>query len=296
MAHLIRLFGAVMRKLRKTLAERRKSPGRNNRLFTLGIAVCALWVLVALLAPAIIPYDPLAQALDERFSPPNIKHICGTDSLGRDIFSRLLIGSRVSIGCGLLTIVFAALVGVIYGGIAGYLGGAIDEVMMRLAELVQAFPTIILAMVISSALGPSLFHTLLAMIIVWWPNFARLMRSSVIQIRSGEYIEAARSLGSSGLRIFFHDILPNSIGSVVVMATDFGSAILLFSGLSFLGLGSPPPAQEWGAMVSDGAAYLSYWWIGTFPGLGILTLSMGANFIGDGMRDLLDPRLRREVK
>jgi peptide/nickel transport system permease protein len=186
--------------------------------------------------------------------------------------------------------------GVIYGGIAGYVGGVIDEIMMRGAELVQAFPTIILAMVISAALGPSLFHTLLAMVIIWWPNYARVMRSMVLQVRSNEYVEASRSLGASNFRVFYHEILPNSIGSIIVLATvDFGNAILLFSGLSFLGLGSPPPTPEWGAMVYDGSNYLMNWWIATFPGLGILTMSMGANFIGDGVRDFLDPKLRNQV-
>jgi peptide/nickel transport system permease protein len=264
---------------------------KQNYLFIIGIGICFFWVLIALLSPWIAPYDPLAQDMETRFAPPGIAHWCGTDSLGRDILSRVIIGSRTSITGSLLTIIFAALVGIVYGGIAGYISGTVDELMMRLAELVQAFPTIILAMVISAALGPSLFHTLIAMIIVWWPGFARLMRSAVIQVRSNEYIEASRQLGASRFRVFFREILPNSVGSVIVMATiDFGSAILLFSGLSFLGLGSPPPAPEWGAMVSDGANYLSYWWIAVFPGLAILTMSMGANFIGDGVRDLLDPK------
>ncbi|MDR0434078.1 MAG: ABC transporter permease [Gracilibacteraceae bacterium] len=269
---------------------------RRNRLFTAGLVLCAFWVLIALLAPLITPYDPLAQDMTARFQKPSSAHLCGTDSLGRDILSRVLAGSRISIGAGFVTILLASVVGVIYGGVAGYLGGAADEIMMRGAELVQAFPTIILAMVISAALGPSLFHTLLAMVIIWWPNYARVMRSMVIQTRSNEYVEAAKSLGASNFRIFFHEILPNCIGSIVVLATvDFGNAILLFSGLSFLGLGSPPPAPEWGAMVSDGANYLNDWWIATFPGLGILTMSMGANFIGDGVRDYLDPKLRHEV-
>ncbi|MDR1070462.1 MAG: ABC transporter permease [Gracilibacteraceae bacterium] len=269
---------------------------RRNRLFTIGLALCAFWVLIALLAPLISPYDPLGQDMSARFQKPSLAHICGTDSLGRDILSRVLAGSRISIGAGFLTILLSSVVGVVYGGIAGYLGGAADEIMMRGAELVQAFPTIILAMVISAALGPSLFHTLLAMVVIWWPNYARVMRSMVIQVRSNEYVEAAKSLGASDLRIFFHEILPNSIGSIVVLATvDFGNAILLFSGLSFLGLGSPPPTPEWGAMVSDGADYLNDWWIATFPGIGILTMSMGANFIGDGVRDYLDPKLRHEV-
>jgi peptide/nickel transport system permease protein len=270
---------------------------KQNKLFAAGLSICLFWVLIALFSRWIAPYDPLAQDLSARFAPPGPEHFCGTDSLGRDILSRVIRGSSISISGSLLTIIFAALVGIIYGGIAGYVSGVVDEIMMRLAELVQAFPTIILAMVISAALGPSLFHTLIAMIIVWWPGFARLMRSAVIQVRTNEYIQAAKQLGASGFRIFFREILPNSVGSVIVMATvDFGSAILLFSGLSFLGLGAPPPTPEWGAMVSDGANYLSYWWIATFPGLAILTMSMGANFIGDGVRDFLDPKLRKEIK
>jgi peptide/nickel transport system permease protein len=269
---------------------------KQNKSFAIGLVMCGFWIIIALIAPLIIPYSPLEQDLTARFAAPNSQHLWGTDNLGRDIFSRVIMGSRISISSSLLTILFAGLVGVVFGGIAGYVGGLADEIMMRVAELVQAFPTIILAMVISAALGPSLFHTLLAMVIVWWPGYARLMRSVVIQVRSNEYIEASKSLGASDFRVFFKEILPNSIGSVIVLATvDFGSAILLFSGLSFLGLGSPPPTPEWGAMVSDGANYLSYWWIATFPGLGIFTMSMGANFIGDGMRDFLDPKLRKEM-
>ncbi|MDR1932846.1 MAG: ABC transporter permease [Spirochaetales bacterium] len=269
---------------------------KNNKLFVTGAALCSFWLVIMLLAPIIRPYDPLAQNLAERFAPPGAAHIFGTDSLGRDILSRVIAGSRISIGAGLLTIVFASALGIIYGGAAGYAGGILDESMMRVSELVQSFPTIILAMVIAAALGPSLLHTLLAMVIVWWPNYARLMRSMVIQVKSNEYVEAAKSLGAGSFRVFFKEILPNSVGGIIVLATvDFGNAILLFAGLSFLGLGSPPPAPEWGAMVSDGANYLTYWWIAAFPGLGILTMSMGANFIGDGARDFLDPKLRKEL-
>ncbi|GHV78776.1 peptide ABC transporter permease [Spirochaetia bacterium] len=269
---------------------------KQNKLFAFGLGVCSLWIVIAAIAPLIVPFDPLAQDLGARFAKPGGSHLFGTDSLGRDILSRVLMGSRISIEGGLLTIIFASLAGAVYGGIAGFAGGLLDELMMRLSELVQAFPTIILAMVISTALGPSLFHTLLAMVIVWWPNYARVMRSMVIQVRSNEYIEASKSMGASSFRIFFKEVLPNSIGSIIVLATvDFGNAILLFSGLSFLGLGAPPPTAEWGAMVSDGANYLTYWWIATFPGLGILTMSMGANFIGDGVRDFLDPKLRKQL-
>jgi peptide/nickel transport system permease protein len=269
---------------------------RSNFLYSMGVVVCIIWVIIAIIAPTITPYDHLEQNLLERFKPPSREHWFGTDSLGRDVFSRVLVGSRVSLIAGLLTIVMAMCVGMVYGGIAGYIGGITDEIMMRLSEMVMAFPGIILAMTIAAALGPSLYNTLLAMVIVWWPSHARIMRSMVIANKENEYVEAAKSLGASHFRLFFHEILPNSIGPVLVMATlDFGSIILLFSGLSYLGLGSPPPTPEWGAMVADGVLNFNYWWIGTFPGLAIFTMAVGANFIGDGLRDMLDPRLRREL-
>lgn len=269
---------------------------KQNRLFAIGLTLCAIWLIIAVIAPYVVPYDPLYQDLTARFSSPSAEHWFGTDALGRDIFSRVMTGSRISIGAGLLTIVFAAAVGVIYGGISGYAGGLIDELMMRGSELVQSFPTIILAMVICAALGPSLYNALIAMVVVWWPNYARVMRSMVIQVKSNEYVEASKSLGASRFRIFFKEILPNSIGSIVVLGTvDFGNAILLFAGLSYLGLGSPPPTPEWGLMVSEGSDHFQHWWMASFPGLGILTMSMGANFIGDGVRDFLDPKLRKEL-
>jgi peptide/nickel transport system permease protein len=269
---------------------------KSDPSFAMGIAFFAAWVLIALLADWIAPYDSLAQELSLRFQAPSGAHWFGTDSIGRDILSRVLLGSRVSLFAGLATIALSAAFGIIYGGIAGYVGGAIDDVMMRISEMVLAFPGIILAMTIAAALGPSLFNTLLAMVVIWWPNYARVMRSMVIANKQNEYVEASRSLGASHFRVFFKEILPNSIGPMLVLATlDFGNAILLFSGLSYLGLGSPPPTPEWGAMVADGALNFNYWWICTFPGLAILTMALGANFIGDGVRDMLDPRLRKQL-
>jgi peptide/nickel transport system permease protein len=269
---------------------------KSDPSFAMGIVVFAAWVVIALLANWIAPYDSLAQELSLRFQAPSGAHWFGTDSIGRDILSRVLLGSRVSLFAGLATIALSAAFGIIYGGIAGYVGGAIDDVMMRISEMVLAFPGIILAMTIAAALGPSLFNTLLAMVVIWWPNYARVMRSMVIANKQNEYVEASRALGASHFRVFFKEILPNSIGPMLVLATlDFGNAILLFSGLSYLGLGSPPPAPEWGAMVADGALNFNYWWICTFPGLAILTMALGANFIGDGVRDLLDPRLRKQL-
>lgn len=267
---------------------------KSNMLFAVGVVICSLWVIIAVISPLIVPYDPLGQDLAMRFAPPCAAHWFGCDSLGRDVLSRVLAGSRISIVAGLMTITFAAGIGTIYGGFSGYVGGRTDDALMRVAEMVLSFPGIILAMTIAAALGPSLYNTLLSMVIIWWPNYARIMRGMVISCKENEYVEASRSLGASHFWIFFREILPNCIGQVLVVATlDFGNAVLLFSTLSFLGLGSPPPTPEWGAMVADGVKNFNYWWIGTFPGLVILSMSMGANFIGDSLRDLLDPRLRK---
>ena len=267
---------------------------RSDATFAMGFAVFVGWILVAAVARWISPYDSLAQDLAHRFQPPDAAHWFGTDSIGRDILSRVLMGSRISLFAGLMTIALAFSFGLVYGGIAGYVGGFVDDAMMRVSEMVLSFPGIILAMTIAAALGPSLFNSLLAMVVIWWPNYARVMRGMVIANKNDEYVEASRSLGASHFRIFFVEILPHCLGPLLVLATlDFGNAILLFSGLSYLGLGSPPPTPEWGAMVADGALNFNYWWIATFPGLAIMALAVGANFIGDGLRDLLDPRLRK---
>lgn len=269
---------------------------QKNFLFKLGIVICVLWVLIAVLAPLIVPRNPLTQDMMERFLPPgSAGHFLGTDELGRDVFSRVLMGSRVSITAGLVTVCITIVIGTIYGGIAGYVGGIIDDVMMRFAELIAAFPPLILAMVIAAALGPSIFNSVLAMTIIWWPNYARLMRSLVITLKENEYIVASKVLGASHLRILVKEIVPNALGSLLVMATlDIGNAIVTFSGLSFLGLGTQPPTPEWGSMVSDGVNNMNYWWISTFPGVAIFFMSIGANFVGDGLRDYLDPKIKNK--
>ena len=267
---------------------------RDNLLFMGGAAVCMVWIIVALFSYQIVPYDPLAQDLARRFEPPSYDHWFGTDTLGRDILSRVLVGSRLSLTAGLLTVFIAGTIGSLFGALAGYFGGLIDDIMMRISEMVMAFPAIILAMTITAALGPSLYNIILAMVVVSWPNYARVMRSMVIFVKQNEYVEAARTLGGSERRTLFTEVLPNSMGPVIVMATlDLGNAILIFSGLSFLGLGAPPPNPEWGAMVASGMENFGYWWIGSFPGLAIFSISLAANFLGDGLRDYLDPRLRK---
>ena len=267
---------------------------KDNYLFMAGSVVCFVWILVAVFSYQIVPYDPLAQDLERRFEPPSFVHWFGTDTLGRDIFSRVIVGSRLSLTAGIITVLIAGTIGSLFGAVAGYFGGLIDDIMMRISEMVMAFPAIILAMTVTAALGPSLYNTILAMVIVSWPNYARVMRSMVIYIKQNEYVDASRTLGASESRTMFVEVLPNSLGPVIVMGTlDLGNAILIFSGLSFLGLGAPPPNPEWGAMVADGMQNFGYWWIGSFPGLAIFTISIAANFLGDGLRDYLDPRLRK---
>lgn len=269
---------------------------KSNILFTLGLIICTLWILAAIFAPYIAPYDPLAQDLLVKLEGPSFAHIFGTDSLGRDVFSRVLYGGRLSITAGVLAVVLSCAIGSIYGAVAGYVGGLLDDVMMRLSELIIAFPTIILAIVITSVLGTSMMNTMIALVIVGWPSYARLMRSVVITVKEQEYITAAEALGASKFRILFKEVIPNSFTSVLVMATTgFGNQILLFATLSFLGLGVSPPTPEWGMMVSDGVDYFNKFWIAGFPGLAIFTMAMGANFIGEGLRDILDPKLNKKL-
>jgi peptide/nickel transport system permease protein len=268
---------------------------RTNLFLAIGTTICIIWILIAIFANVITPYDPLAQDLVTRLKPPSQEHWFGTDRLGRDLLSRVIVGAKLSVSAGLITVILAGIIGSIYGGIAGYIGGIVDDIMMRIAEMVLAFPALILAMVIGVVLGPSLYNTLLALVIVAWPTYARVMRSAVISVKENDYVEASRALGASNIRILVKEILPNTIGLLVIIATlDIGNQILFFSTLSFLGLGTPPPTPEWGAMVADGMDNFMQWWICTFPGMAILSMAIGANFIGDGIRDFLDPKLRKE--
>lgn len=268
---------------------------KSNYLFTFGVIICLFWIIMAIIAPFVAPYDPVAQDLTLRLKAPSAAHIFGTDNFGRDIFSRVIYGGRYSLLAGCLTVVIAGCIGTIYGAIAGYVGGAVDNVMMRLSEMILSFPSLILAMIINAVMGSNLFNTMFALVIVAWPSYARVMRSVVLSVRENEYVTASEALGASRIRILLKEIIPNSITSVLIMATtDIGNQILMFSTLSFLGLGSAPPTPEWGMMVSDGVQYFNKFWVAGFPGLAIFTMAVGANFIGDGLRDLLDPKLRKQ--
>ena len=258
-----------------------------------GGVVVLFWILVAMFAPLIAPFNPLEQSVANRLSSPNTLYKLGTDELGRDILSRVIYGSRVTFPAGLVVIILDGIIGWLIGALAGFLGGFWDEIMMRLTELFMAFPTIILAMAVTAALGPSIQTAVLALVIVRWPDYARLARSLIIEKKDAEFVEAARGLGAKNHYLLFKTLLPNSIAPIVVYGSlDIGNAILLFAGLSFLGLGPEPASPEWGRMISVGIDFFDQWWMWLFPGLAIASLVMAFNFIGDGLRDILDPKSR----
>jgi peptide/nickel transport system permease protein len=266
---------------------------RRQPAVLLGTAVVVAWIALALLAPVIAPYPPLEQNIQGRLQPPNATHWFGTDELGRDVLSRVLYGGRITIPAGLAVVVVNAIVGWLIGAVAGFVGRVWDEVMMRVTELFMAFPTIILAMAVTAALGPEIRNAVLALAIVRWTNYARLTRGLVIEAKANEYVAAARALGATGPYLLFKTLLPNTIAPVIVYGSlDIGNAILLFAGLSFLGLGPEPSSPEWGRMISIGIHFFDQWWMWLFPGLAIAFLVMAFNFIGDGLRDMLDPRTR----
>src|SRR6185437_14634386 len=255
-----------------------------------GAAIAFAWIVIAIFAPLIAPHDPLAQSFPAS-TGPSLHHLFGTDELGRDVLSRVVYGTRVSIPIALALVALAATIVGTVGAIAGYFRGFADGVLMRTADLVFAFPPIILAMVVAAVLGRGLVNAALAIVVVAWPSYARVVRGLVLSVGDSEYVQSARLLGAPARRALFRDVLPNVAGPVLVLATlDLANAILLLSGLSFLGLGAQPPQAEWGSMVADGTQYFQWWWIGTFPGLAIFTVVLAFNFIGDSLRDVFDPR------
>lgn len=260
-----------------------------------GLAVILAWALIALAAPLVAPYGPLQQKVEDRLQPPSWQHPFGTDELGRDVFSRVVYGARISLPVGLVVIAFSLVLGALVGALAGYLGGLFDLLIMRVADITLAFPSIVLALAIASVLGPSLKNAVIAMILVWWPEYARLMRGQVLSVKHNEYVTAARAVGVPGRRVLARHILPNSGSPIVIKASlDAGSAILTIAALSFIGLGAVPPTPEWGAMISMGRFKFYQWWLTAFPGLAVLSVVLGFNFVGDGLRDALDPRSRGE--
>lgn len=263
-------------------------------LFLLGLTLVFAISFVAMIAPLISPYDPIKINLASRLQPPNPSHLLGTDHLGRDLLSRLLYGTRVSLMVGVTIAGMSCILGSILGLTSGYFGRTVDNVIMRVCDMFFAFPPLILAMAIAASLGPSLQNTMLALVIVWWPRYARLARSQVLSLRELDYVQAAKAAGASHVRIMLRHILPNVFSPVVIQTTlDIGQAILMAASLGFLGFGAQPPTPEWGLMASEGRVYMrDFWWYPTFPSLMILITVLGFNLLGDGLRDALDPRQR----
>ncbi len=265
-------------------------------LAVVGIGIIATWTFLAVFAPWIAPFDPNAQDADKFLSPSSV-HWMGTDELNRDIWSRIVYGARISLPYSILLVFLSATLGSIVGAISGYAGGKVDSFLMRVTDIFFAFPGIVLAMAVAAALGPQIRNAVIAITIVAWPVYARLVRGLILNAKQNEYVTASALLGSSSRRTMFVDLRPNLSGPVFVLASlEVGNALLLLSGLSFLGLGAQPPTAEWGAMVSMGAANFDRWWVGLFPGIAILTAVLAFNFIGDALRDALDPRTAKALR
>ena len=258
----------------------------------IGSSLLIIIVLLAVFAPQIAPYDPISIAPKESVDPPSIKHIMGTDVLGRDIYSRVLFGARISLRLGLVSVSIATLAGGVLGLISGYRGGLIDLLIMRFVDAFQAFPSFMLALVLVFFLGPSLFNAMVAVGIASIPGYCRTMRGSVLSAKENEYVLAARAIGCSEWKIMLGHILPNVVAPLIVIATvGVAWAILTAAGLSFLGMGAQPPTPEWGTMANEGRNFLAEaWWISSFPGLAIAITVISINLVGDGLRDALDPQ------
>ena len=268
---------------------------RANTALISGTLVVGVWVLVAAFVPWLAPHSPTDLDVMNRLEPPGSTHLFGTDEAGRDNFSRVLYGARITIPVAFVVILLASLFGAAIGAVAGYVGGRVDEILMRIVDVVLAFPPIVLAMAITASLGAGLRNAMFAILLVSWPEFSRLMRGQVLAVKENDYVIAARALGAPGTRVVLSHILPNAFPPIVVKGTlDIGNAIVLTAALSFIGLGAVPPAPEWGAMIAAGQSKFEYWWAATFPGLAILSVVLGFNFLGDGLQDWLNPRLRND--
>ncbi len=268
---------------------------RKNPLAMAGILILTAMTLMALFADIFAPFDPIRISLAERLQPPNMTHWFGTDEMGRDIFSRVMFGARISLRIGFIVILISGGIGSIIGAFAGYHGGRIDNIIMRFMDVILSFPSLVLAMALAAAMGPSLNNAIMAVAFVMIPKFARLVRGDALIVKEMQFISAAKVSGAKNGWIIFNHILPNCLNSVIVLATlTVGDTILIAASLSFIGLGAQPPIPEWGAMISVGRKFLlDQWWYATFPGLFILVTVIGFNVLGDALRDIMDPRIRR---
>ncbi len=266
-----------------------------NPLSTTGLVLSTAIILVAVLAPLIAPVDPMEMDPSNRLAAPSIEHILGTDDGGRDVLSRVIVGTRYSLFAAIAILLIATFIGTAIGLVSGYVGGWVDEALMRITDMFLAFPALVLAMGAAAALGPSLVNAVLAAALVWWPWYARLVRGQTLSIKNEAYVESARVAGAKSFRIATRHILRNCWTPIIVqMSLDLGFAILTLAGLSFIGLGAQPPTPEWGTMVSTGRDYfLDQWWMVTFPGLAIFLSVMAFNLLGDGIQEAFSPRLHR---
>jgi peptide/nickel transport system permease protein len=266
-------------------------------LSVIGFCFVAVFLIIALIGPMIITYPGDIKGtlhMDQKLRPPSSTHPFGTDEVGRDIYSRVIMGTRLSFQIGLIIIFIAMGIGIPLGIIAGYVGGWLNETIMRVTDIFLSIPGLLLALAIVGALGPGIKNAMLALSIVWWPGYVRLVQGKALSLREESFVEAAKSIGASRLRIIFSHILPNCTSPIIVKASmDMGMAILFAANLGFIGVGAQPPEPEWGAMISTGRNYLpDHWWMATFPGLAILITVLGFNLLGDGLRDVLDPQSR----
>jgi peptide/nickel transport system permease protein len=273
---------------------------RGKPLNVLGVAVIIVFLILTAFGEPLAKlrgeaYDPTRPNIQDKLVGPSWEHWFGTDDLGRDVFSRTISGAKYSLAIAFVILIIAVTSGTLIGAVAGYMGGMTDELLMRLTDMFLAFPALILAIAIAASLGPSLRNTVIALSVVYWPWYARLVRAQVLSIKSRDYIEAARSIGAPGSRVLLRHIMPNAVSVVIIQLTlDVGYAVLATSGLSFIGLGAQPPTPEWGRLITDGRQFFrDSWWFITFPGVALTLTVLGFNLVGDGLRDYLDPRTRK---
>jgi peptide/nickel transport system permease protein len=284
-----------------TLGERQRRALRQFRqspLSMVGLAIILVLLAIAIIGPFFVPYPEDASGalnIKEKLDPPTWQHLFGTDQVGRDIFTRVIVGARVSLVAGLVVIALAFTVGTLLGAVAGFFGGRVSEAIMRVTDIFLTIPDLILAMAFAAALGPGLLNVMVAVSLVWWPGYCRLARANVVALRDSQFAEAAQSIGASRSRVLLTHILPNAFPTILVKASmDIGFAVLTTAALGFIGLGTQPPTPDWGVMIADGRKYLrEAWWFSTFPGIAILLTVLAFNLLGDGLRDVMDPRARR---
>lgn len=278
--------------------QKKKIVNRKNYILYVGAVLSFLVLLVTLFGPFFEPYNPTKMELSQKFIAPCREFIFGTDHLGRDIFSRVIEGARVSLVIAGCVVLFSAVLGVVLGMISGYMGGAVDMLIMRVVDALLAFPTIIFALALSTMMGTGQTNLIIAITCIQWTRYARIARGETLMLKNAEYVEAARSIGNNTAQILAKYIFPNVVSKIIILASlDIGTIILYCASLSFLGLGAQPPSPDWGVMISEGKDYIQYApWLTLFPGLAIALSALAFNMLGDGLRDLLDPRMKEVVR